>query len=402
MFEERDTIFEEENQKRLIEQIQNAPDCEIYGINNFNQRSIKQALILTVFVSGLFFIVGLLIYHTIISIIVFVLDIIVTMILLAVLTYLNYSHNYFKTYISMLGIAKNSIWDTGAIPWDKIEYIETKNKGDDIDYIIFRSGSMKIGYRNSHFVTRLSLEIVSEYIGGLDNWFVFDDLKETTETTESDRFYMQPDIDKSEGRKKLEDILLMEWLGEQDFDADKTQEHLSYKSDDELYVLIMEDPRCECLYDAGRFARIIGNFKVTFAMLFVAIAASIAGMFIEPYSVVIYSGVVILFILMFYSMFKSDEKLVLSPIGVARYIFGSPEALEWQHVEYFDLSFEEDILVQLEFFGNKRRIFIPEQRYKGKLSLELVRKYLPDIDEWNKTTRKSWGYGTYRLVRPDE
>lgn len=300
----------------------------------------------------------------------------------------------------MLGIAKNSVWDTGAIPWDKIEYIETKNKGDDIDYINFRSGTMKIGYRNSLFVTRLTLEIISEYIGGIENWQIVVDLGESAETTESDRFYMRPEIDKSEGQKKLEDILLIGWIGEQDFDAHKTQEQLSYKSDDELYKLIMDDIRCKCLYDVGKFARVIANFKVTFVMLVVAITGSIAGMFIDPFSGILHSSAVILFILMFYGMFKGDEKLVLSPIGIARYIFGGPESLEWQHVEYIDFSFEEDRLVQIEFFGNKRRIFCPQHRYKDKLSLDLISKYLPDLDEWEKTTRKSWDAGTYRLVRP--
>ena len=401
MFEEKDPIFDEENQKKLIEKIQNAPDCMIFGVSRFSQRRIRNSLTVAIMTPIVVILLCFIINNQVFTVVSLMVVLPAVLIICGFLSYLNHSHKYFKTFVSEFGIAKDTKWEDGALPWEKIQYIEIKNKGDDIDLILFRSGSLKLGYRNSHFATRLSLEIISEYVGGIERWHMFDDLKETSETTDFDILYMHPDIDKSEGLKKLEDVHLMEWIGEQDYDADKTREHPSAKSDDVLYTLIMDDPRCECLYDTGRFARVISNFKVTFIMLFVAIAASIGGMFIVQFSGIIYGSVVILFILMFYGMCKSDEKLVMSPIGIARFIFGSPEALEWQHVEYIDLTFEKDILVQVEFFGNKRRIFCPSHRYKEKFSLESIRKYLPHLDDWKKKTRDQWPEDTFRLVRPD-
>ncbi len=317
------------------------------------------------------------------------------------LSYLNHSHKYFKTFVSEFGIAKDTKWEDGALPWEKIQYIEIKNKGDDIDLIQFRSGSLKLGYRNSHFVTRLSLEIISEYVGGIERWQMFEDLKETSETTDCDTLYMHPDIDKSEGLKKLEDVHLMEWIGEQDYDAEKTKEHTSAKSDEELYELILNDPQCEYILDSGRLSRTLGKSSVTLALLIASLVISIYGVFAGPYSILIFSLVGVLFILMLYGIFSNGETLVASPIGIARFYFGSPVAIEWQHVEYIDLVSEENSLVIIEFFGNKRRVFCPEHWYKGLVSMDLIHKYISNLDEWKKTKRDAWDENTYRLVRAD-
>ncbi|TFG26584.1 hypothetical protein EU528_14155, partial [Candidatus Thorarchaeota archaeon] len=50
-FEERDPIFEEEKQTELIEQIQNAPDCIVFGVNRFNQRTIRILMVFDVVVA---------------------------------------------------------------------------------------------------------------------------------------------------------------------------------------------------------------------------------------------------------------------------------------------------------------------------------------------------------------
>ena len=401
MFEEKDPIFDEENQKKLIEQIASASDCKIYGVNRFNQRTIEYSMVLTVLIAVVISFLLAIFFNPVFSVVLKALNIAVALIVVGVLSYLRHSHKYFKTFVSELGIAKKSEWEEGAIPWGKIEYIEIKNKGDEIDYIIFRSDAMKLRYRNSRFVTRLTLEIISEYIGGIERWHMFDDLKETAETTDSDRIYMKPDIEKSAGLKKLEDVLLMEWIGEQDFDADQTQEHTSSKSDDELYELILNDPQCEYILDSGRLSRTLGNSKATLALLLVAFASMIYGVFAGPYSVLVFSFVGVLFFMILYGIFKNGETLVASPIGIARFDYGSPVTIEWQHVEFIDIYLHENSPEPFEFFGNKRRVFCPEHWYKGLISMEMIRKYVSNLDEWKKTKRDTWDEKTYRLVRPD-
>lgn len=402
MFDENDPIFEEENQTKLIEQIETAPDCRIFGVSRVSQKSIRVSMAISLVLALVLFVIAIIFYHPIFTFIFLAIVGLATLIALAILSYLNFAHNYYTTFVSELGIAKKSVWDEGAIPWEKIEYIEINPKDDGFEHIIFRSGIKTLGYRNSHFATLLSLKIISEFIGGIESWCILDDLKELPETVASYRYYMRPDIDKSEGKKKLEDIILREWIGAQDFDAYQTQEQTSAKSDEELYELIQNDPQCECIFDSGNFGRFFGNHKVVFVLLAVSIAASIGGIFLVPFAVYIYCGVVILFALMFYGMFKGDEKLVISPVGIARYIFGSPEALEWHHVEYIDFHTDDTRPIPMEFFGNQRRIFCPEHKYKNRFSIDLVHQYIPNLDEWTKTTKNTWSEGTYRLTRTDE
>ncbi len=399
MFEENDPIFDEENQKKLIEKIQNAPDCKIFGVSKFYQRTIRKAQVTTLSLAIVFVSIVLITYNHIISIILLVLIVTVTLIVGAILSYLNFAHNYYKTFVSEFGIAKDSKWDVGAIPWEKIEYIEIKDNDDEIDYIIFRSGVETLGYRNAYFVTRLTLEIISEYIGEIDNWHIIDDLEETADT--SNRFYMRSDIDKSDGQKKLEYLLLRDWIGEQDLDADQTQEHVSAKSDDELYELIINDPQSECILDYGNFSRIISKYSVIGIMFVGAILAIFYSMSDGPFTSLSFITSFVLFGLVFYSFFKSFEKLVVSPLGIVRFYLGSPVSIEWQHIESIDFRTGENQAIPFEFFGNKRRVYCPEHIFKNLLSMELIRKYISDLDEWNTKKRNTWEDGVFRLVRPD-
>ncbi len=91
----------------------------------------------------------------------------------------------------------------------------------------------------------------------------------------------------------------------------------------------------------------------------------------------------------------------MSPLGVARYIFGSPVALEWQHVEYIDVISDETSPLVTEFFGNKRRVFCPDRHYKHLITIDIIRKYISDIDNWEKMKRDQWPEDTFRLIRPD-
>ena len=341
-------------------------------------------------------------YHPTLTSIFAVIIGIATLIALAILSYLNHSHNYFKTFVSEFGIAKKSVWDDGAFPWENIEYIEIKNKGEGIDYIIFRVETMTLSYRNSYFVTRLSLEIISEYIGGIDSWHILDDFKELEEEMVNDRVYMKPDFDRSEGQKRFEEIIIREWVGEQDFDAGQTQEQTSAKSDKELYEQILNDHQCECVLDYGRFNRMISNFKAIGAMFIVAIGLTFLGMGGGPFSIFNFIIACTLFMVMLYSLIKGSEQLIMSPIGIARYWFGSPEAIEWQHVEFIDFHTEDEVPIPFEFFGNQRRVFCPQHIYKQLVSMDMIRNYIPNLDEWKKTKRGNWEEGVFRLVRPDE
>ena len=401
MFEERDPIFEETNQAKLIEQIETAPNCKIYGVSKYNQRTIRISMAISLILALVLCLISVIFYHPILTFIFLAIVCLATLIALAILSYLNFAHNYYKTFVSELGIAKKSVYDEGAIPWDKIEYIEIKTKGGGFDYIIFRSGDKTLGFRNSHFAKRLSLEIISELIGGMDNWYIIDDFEEIAETTKSDKFYMRPDIDKSEGKKKLEEIILREYIGEQEYDASQTQEHISAKHDDELYKLIIADTQRECLKDDGSFLRIISKFSIIGLMFVTGMIAIFYAMTSGPFAFISGMMSIALFFLIFYSFFRGYEKLVLSPIGIARYFFDSPDALEWQHVESIDFHTEDNKILAFEFFGNKRRVFCPPHIYKDLLPIELIRKYITDLDGWNRMKRNSWKEGTFRLIRPD-
>lgn len=399
MFEEKDPIFEEENQKKLIEQIQTAPDCRIFGVSRFSHRTIRNSQVITLALAFVLASIVIVFYHPIISIISLVLIITVTLIVGAILSYLKFTHNYYKIFVSEFGIAKDSKWDDGAIPWEKIEYIEIKDNDDEIDYIIFRSGTKTLGYKNAYFVTRLTLEIISEYIGGIDNWHIIDDLEETADT--SNRFYMRPDIDKSDGQKKLVFLLLRDWIGEQDYDADKTKEHPYSKSDDELYELISDDSQCETILDSGIFSRIFGKFSVSILLMVLSILTALYGRAKGPFEIHLLILTVVLFSLGIIGIFKSYEKLIISPIGVVRYYLTGPVAIEWQYVESIDFHTKENKVLAFEFFGNKRRVYCPEHIYKELLPIELIRKYISGLDEWNKKKRNTWEDGVFRLVRPD-
>ena len=109
----------------------------------------------------------------------------------------------------------------------------------------------------------------------------------------------------------------------------------------------------------------------------------------------------LLFVLTFYGMLGSNEKLVLNPIGIARYYWGSPEALEWQYVESIDFHTIEGKAYADEFFGNKRRVFCPEHIYKELLPIDLIRSYISDLDDWREMKRAGWREGIFRLVRPE-
>ncbi|MGY5859208.1 MAG: hypothetical protein RTU63_07555 [Candidatus Thorarchaeota archaeon] len=402
MFEERDSIFEEENQEKLIEQIIAAPDCRIFGISRLDQGIIRSSRNLLIMSTAALTVLAFMLLNPDLATILSVLVLTIALIIYAILSYLNHSHKYFKIFVSELGIAKESIWDRGAIPWDKIEFIEVKYKRKNIDLIVIRVGPKILSYRNSHFATRLTIEIISDYIGGIDNWQIIEDLGEFNEITNSDRFYMKPNLAKSEGQKMLEDILLREWIGNQDFDAGKTQEHPSSKSDKELYELILNDPQCECVLDYGRFNRTISNFKVIGIMFFAAISLVFLGMPSGPFSMILMISGVFLCCFAFYPMVKGYEQFIMSPIGIARYYLGSPEAIEWQHIEFIDFHTEDEIPIPDEFFGNKQRVFCPWHIYKQLISMEMIRRYLPHLDEWKKIKRSDWREGVFRLVRPDE
>ncbi len=401
MFEEEDPIFKDENQDKLMKQIMHAPDCKIYGVSKYSESTLWKSMILTIMLGVVIPCLFLIFYIPLISIVAIALDIIIVIILFLIFSYLRHAHTYFKLFVSDRGIAKEAEWHGGAFPWEKIEYIEVKNKGNEIDYIVFRVGRKKIGYRASFYATRLSLEIVSEFIGGIDNWHLVEDLGEASVMTEGERYYMNPDIDKSEGQKRLEEIIIREWVGDQDYDAGQTQEQLAAKTDDELYELIQNDPQCVILHDTGKISRIFGNFKIWIAVLVVSIPACIVTIFLTQFAVYIFTLVIIAFALIFYTMFKGDEKLVLSPIGIARFLFGSLEALEWQHVEYIDFHTYDSKPVPLEFFGNRRRIFCPEHTYKDKFAMELVLQFIPNLSEWTKISKTTWEEGTFRLTRPE-
>ena len=387
---------------KLIEQIQNALDCKIYGVSKINQRTIQGSMAVSLPLAFVFAWIVIVTYDEILTFIFRAIIGIATLVALAILSYLNHSHKYFKTYVSEFGIAKESDWDRGAIPWDKIECIEVKYKRKSIDLIVFRVGSKIISYRNSHFATRLTIEIISEYIGGIDNWQIIEDLGEFNEITSLDIFYMKPDLEKSEGQKRLEEILLREWIGDQDFDANKTKEHPSSKSNEELYELILNDPQCKYVLDYGRFNRIISKFKVIGVLFIASLILMFLGMPSGPVSSILIISGIVLFILAFYPMFKGYEQLIMSPIGIARYYLGSPEALEWQHIEFIDFHTEDEIPIPDEFFGNKRRVFCPWHIYNKLITLDMIRKYLPHLDEWKKTKRSDWKEGVFRLVRIDE
>jgi len=400
--EEWDPIFNEENQTKLIEKIRTDADCKIYGVSKISQRTIKRLMGISLLLAAALILLAAIFYHPILTIVFLTTICIAIVIILGTLSYMNFAHNYYTTFVSSTGIAKKSVWDEGAIPWDKIEYIEVKDKGDGFDYILFRSGTLKLGYRNSHFAIRLSLDIISEYVGGIDTWYILDDFKELEERMVNDRVYMKPDIDRSEGQEKYEEMIMREWEGDQDYDAGQTQEQTSAKPDEELYELILTDPQCECVLDYGRFNRILGSFKIIGVMFFTAIGLIFLSMAGGSFSIFIAIIVIALFILMFYSMLKGYEQLIISPIGISRFLLGSPEAVEWQYVEFIDFHTEDDIIIPFEFFGNQRRIFCPEHIYKQLLTMDMIRKYIPNLDEWKKTKRTHWEEGVFRLVRPDE
>ncbi len=402
LFHENDPVFNEDVQEKLANEIMNSPDCKIYGVSRFSDKYLKSVGILTLVFGSIILILALLFWTQTLSIIILAFDITTITIVSLVVSYLRHAHKYFKIFVSEMGIAKDTEWYGGAFPWEKIEFIEVKYKRDEIDFILFRAGLKKMGYRSSHLANRLTLDIISEYIGGIQNWKVVNDFGEASEMVDSDVYYMNPEMDQTEGEKRLEDIIVMEWIGEQDFDAYKTHEQTSNMSDEDLYVLIQDDPRCECLSDSGNLARFAIKSKYVLFVIIVSFGGSIAGLFLVSYTGIIFSSIAIMYALIFYGLCKGDEKLVMSPIGIARFTYGSPEALEWQHVEYVDLQFEEGKLVQLEFFGNQRRIYCPSHRYKDKFTMNMIQAYLPHLDSWEKKTRNHWGPNHYRLVRPKE
>jgi hypothetical protein len=105
-------------------------------------------------------------------------------------------------------------------------------------------------------------------------------------------------------------------------------------------------------------------------------------------------------VLVFYELFRSDERLFISPIGIVRYYFGSPEALEWQYVEFIDFYSDDETPFPYEFFGNNKRVFCPRHHYRELLSMDHIRQYLPELDQWKKVNQDLWEEGSFRLVRP--
>ncbi len=398
-FDEPDSIFQSENQIKLIEQIQSAPDCEIYGVSGYSQESIKKAQIATIIIIFTVAPILLILSPTLLSLVIVIFQIVSAVSAIAVLSYMNFSHNYYKTYVSHLGIAKKSKWDEGAIPWDRIEFLEVKYKGDELDYVIFRS-DIKLGYRNSRFVRRLTWDIISEYLGGLDSWIVIDDIDEITE---SDRFYMRPSIEEEQGREKLKKMLLKDYIGEEDFDADQTQEQPSAKSDEVLYDLILNDPQCEVIIKQGRVSKLLSNWKTLLVLMSLTIIATIYRMFNGPFTSFAVVLIVILCVVMLIGVYLTvagKETLALSPIGIVRHYMGSSEALEWQYVEFIDFDTMDDQIIPFEFFGNKKRILCPRHIYRSKITWDHITEYLPELSEWTRIRRDDWNEDIFRLVRP--
>ena len=137
MFEKQDPIFEAENQKKLIEDIQNASDCQIFGISKYDQRKIRILMRSDIILLLLSIFFGILYYTPGVTEFVLVGIGVICFVCYIPLYYLNFSHQYFKIYVSSLGIAKKTEWDEGAIPWNKIDCIEVKDKKGEIDYIIY-------------------------------------------------------------------------------------------------------------------------------------------------------------------------------------------------------------------------------------------------------------------------
>lgn len=381
-----------------MDRVKNTPDVIVYGTSSFSQEKIVWSRRIVIIISILIIIIALVLDWNYISWFTIAFVSILAVILYAILSYLNWSHNYFKLYVSNLGIANETKWVTGAMTWDQIEIVEVKLKHGKIDYILLRCGMERLGTRSSFFARQLTLEVVSEKLGGIEAWHLFEDINDTTD---ADIFYARPDMSRTEAKEKIEDLLLFEWIGEQDYDAEQTQEHITSRSDDELYELIIDDPKCVWIKDSSRLTRMTNNIKVQLILFITPIVLLFSAMSQNSYGFFYVIIAIVLLILLFHSFLKFDERLIISPIGIVRYIWGSPEAIEWQHIEFIDLVLEENEITQAEFYGNKRRIFCPSHAYRGRFTIDIIRNYIPDFDNWNRIRKERWEEEQVRFVRPE-
>jgi hypothetical protein len=165
--------------------------------------------------------------------------------------------------------------------------------------------------------------------------------------------------------------------------------------------LILDDPQLVIIRNTGWFTRQLGKFKVSILFMILAIALSFVAMIAGPFTFLVMGVALICYMLIFHGLFRSDERLYISPIGIVRFYFGSPEGLEWKYVEFIDFHADGDKPVPYEFFGNGKRIFCPRKYYNELLSLDHILQYLSDLDEWKKVNQDMWGDESFRLIRPE-
>jgi len=255
---------------------------------------------------------------------------------------------------------------------------------------------------------RVSLDTLGKYIDSFSQWKA----RKKIGWDQEKIIYTNPKLEESNiegGRKPIDEF--DELMGHFD-----TSEINGSKTSSELFEEIRLDPSHLRLLDSSIFY-IMDKWLALIASLGIIIVA----VYFEPI-ISMYSNwpLVITVVLVFLSPFwfiatrnemrkKRQYGFFLNELGIARYgheiedfYFGDTIAICWEHVEWVDIEMNEGKLVYLRLAGNQRivKYYLPK---KGKkLSLQLLRKYLPDYESWRSYEVEGWhGEATrYRKTQP--
>jgi len=197
---------------------------------------------------------------------------------------------------------------------------------------------------------------------------------------------------------------------DEDFGHLRTKKYVGSLSSKQLVKRIEEDPNNEAY---PQTADTVTNLTITF---FVVLGITGIGVITTIFSGNISSVDLFAFIFLmgvffglfflcggcFYALQVRTEKMLVSSEGVGiKWKYGD-EAIAWQHIAYLHIWWSKGKISKVKFAGNRRRFWHRNPWFGKRFSLEILKRYLPDVDNWEVIRKEDWHEGVYRYTRPDD
>ncbi|MDF1538463.1 MAG: hypothetical protein P1Q69_06135 [Candidatus Thorarchaeota archaeon] len=412
--------------KRLYDSIERDPNHRVFGTPNLPRSKVKAigALIIAVaftitFPVTLYF---LIINPHLLGPLFPIIVIVTVILVLCPILGIHAGYNYDRIILNDVGVGEEieyvslngrpaGLFEYYAIAWKDVEAIEVKQKGDKVAHIKIRGIGRTVTTNMGRWNNNLTLEIVQEYLPKFLTWPTRLRVGEKhavvyykPERKDARKMYeIQPEEYESE-----EEII--EAIGMQDFETYyKTAERPNSLTPEALFEKIDNEPMAERLIDKPRLrwmAQHQGLSCIIFIIIFTGILyfafSGFLGREISSMLGFMLMGLGTLYFTLFMlSICWGGKKLILNEIGIGKYSAIITQAIEWEHVDFIDITFDEGMIVGIQFFGNQRTLFFNQKKSAILFTLDMLQEHIPDFQEWMKSNKEEWGEETTRYTRPE-